>query len=121
MTLTNKTIPVVRIKIAAVQPARRPDDDRATIGYEDGLSAEEVWERGRKAWKMKPEKVLAAELALICHGGIVRAVGTVSGVSKQGDRLVIEGTVIPSHPLVGRADPLHNTSQNPITYGSVSV
>lgn len=121
MTITSKIIPVVRIKIAVAQPARRPEDDRDVIGYEDGLSEDLVWERGRKAWKMKADKVLAAELAIISHGGIVRAVGSVSGVSKQGDRLVIEGTVIPGHPLVGRADPLHNTSQNPVTYGSVSV
>lgn len=121
MAITSKNISVVRIKIAAVQPARRLEDDRDVIGYEDGLSELEVWERGRKAWKMKADKVLSSELALISHGGIVRAVGTVSGVSKQGDRLVIEGTVIPGHPLVGRPDPLHNTSQNPITYGSVSV
>ena len=121
MTTTNKIIPVVRIKIAAAQPSRRPEDDRDVIGYEDGLAEVEVWERGRKAWKMKADKVLSAELALISHGGVVRAVGTVSGISKQGDRLVIEGTVIPNHPLVGRPDPLHTTSQNPVTYGSVSV
>ena len=121
MTITSKVIPVVRIKIAAVQPARRAEDDREVVGYEAGLAESEVWERGRKAWKMKADKVLAAELALISHAGIVRAVGAVSGVSKQGDRLVIEGTVIPEHPLVGRADPLHNSSQNPVTYGSVSV
>ena len=70
---------------------------------------------------MKAEKVLAAELALISHAGVVRAVGTVSGVSKQGDRLVIEGSVIPNHPLVGRADPLQNKSQNPVAYGNVYV
>jgi len=120
MSTTNKIIPVVRIKIASAQPARRPEDDRDIIGYEDGLSVDEVWERGRKAWKMKAEKVLAAELALISHAGIVRAVGAVSGVSKQGDRLVIEGTVFQNHPLVGKPDPLHNTSQNPVTYGAVS-
>jgi len=121
MTITSKSIPAVRIKIAAAQPARRAEDDRATIGYSDDLSEAEVWERGRKAWKMKADKVLASELTLISHGGVVRAVGSISGVSKQGDRLVIEGTVIPGHPLVGRADPLHNTSQNPVTYGNVIV
>lgn len=121
MTTTQKSIPVVRIKIAAEGPARRDNDDRPLIGYRDGLSTEELWERGRQAWKLKAEKVLAAELLVIAHAGIIRAVGTIEGVTKVGDRLAITGTPFDRHPLIGQEDPLHNTSQNPITYGSITI
>lgn len=121
MTTTSKNIPVVRIKIAAEQAARRVEDDRKLIGYRDGLSTTELWDRGRKAWKLKADKVLASELLVISHGGVVRGVGTIEGVSKQGDRLVIEGTPIANHPLIGQPDPLHNTSQNPVTYGHINL
>jgi hypothetical protein len=114
-------IPVVRIKIASEQPARRDNDPRAKIGWREGLDQRTVWDRGREAWKLKADKVLSCELALIAHAGIIRAVGAIHGVSKLGDRLIIEGDVIEDHPLVGLPDPLHNTSQNPITYGTVHV
>lgn len=118
---TSKNINVVRIKIAAEQPARRENDPRTKIGWSEGLEQTDIWDRGREAWKLKADKVLACELALVAHAGIIRAVGTIHGVSKLDDRLIIEGTVITDHPLVGEADPLHNTSQNPITYGTVQV
>ena len=121
MIITSKSIPVVRIKIASEQPARRESDDRPLIGYSDGLSVDELWRRGREAWKLKAEKVLGCELLLIAHAGVIRMVGTIEGVRKHGDRLAIEGTPIPNHPLIGKADPLHNSSQNPITYGRVTL
>lgn len=117
----SKDIPVVRIKIASEQAARRENDPRSKIGWREGLDQRTVWDRGREAWKLKADKVLSCELALIAHAGIIRAVGTIHGVSKHGDRLIVEGAVIEDHPLVGRPDPLHNTSQNPITYGTVHV
>lgn len=119
---TSKSIPVVRIKIAAEQGVRRDSDSRELIGYRDGLSATELWNRGREAWKMRAEKVLACELLLISHGGIIRMVGTVEGIGKHdGGRLGIEGTPIPNHPLIGQPDPLHNTSQNPVAYGTITL
>lgn len=122
MTSTNKFIPVVRIKIAAEQTSRRNDDTRELIGYRDGLTTDEIWERGREAWKMRAEKALASELLLISHAGVIRMVGTVEGVKKhEGGRLGIEGTPIPSHPLIGQPDPLHNSSQNPVAYGLIQV
>jgi hypothetical protein len=117
----SKDIHVVRIKIAAEQPPRRDNDPRAKIGWREGLDQKDIWDRGREAWKLKADKVLNCELALVAHAGIIRAVGTIHGVSKLGDRLIIEGTVIEDHPLVGLSDPLHNTSQNPVTYGTVHV
>ncbi|MET1082845.1 MAG: hypothetical protein ABWY12_07305 [Burkholderiales bacterium] len=118
---STEVIPVVRIKIAAEQPARRENDTRLKIGWREGLDQKTVWDRGREAWKLKAEKVLSCEQALIAHAGIIRAVGKVEGVTKLGDRLIIEGAVIEDHPLVGKPDPLHNTSQNPVTYGTVKV
>jgi broad specificity phosphatase PhoE len=119
---TSKPIPVVRIKIAAEQGARRNSDTRDLIGYRDGLDARQLWNRGREAWKMRAEKVLGCELLLISHGGIIRMVGTVEGIRKhEGGRLGIEGTPIPDHPLIGQPDPLHNTSQNPVAYGTISL
>jgi len=118
---SSEEIHVVRIKIAAEQPARREDDPRLKIGWREGLDQKTVWDRGREAWKLKADKVLSCERALIAHGGIIRAVGTVEGVTKLGDRLIIEGEVIEDHPLVGQPDPLHNTSQNPVTYGIVQM
>jgi hypothetical protein len=119
---TSKSIPVVRIKIAAEQGARRNSDTRELIGYRDGLDPTELWNRGREAWKMRAEKVLACELLLISHAGVVCMVGTVEGIRKHdGGRLGIEGTAIPNHPLIGKPDPLHNSSQNPVAYGSVII
>jgi hypothetical protein len=119
---TSKPIPVVRIKIAAEQGARRNSDTRDLIGYREGLEARQLWNRGREAWKMRAEKVLGCELLLISHGGIIRMVGTVEGIRKhEGGRLGIEGTPIPDHPLIGQPDPLHNTSQNPVAYGTISL
>ncbi|GAA2051751.1 hypothetical protein [Leifsonia soli] len=121
-TTTSKTIPVVRIKIAAEQGVRRTSDTRELIGYRDGLDATELWNRGREAWKMRAEKVLACELLLISHAGVIRMVGTVEGIRKHdGGRLGVEGTPIPNHPLIGQPDPLNNTSQNPVAYGTVVI
>ena len=121
-TETTKSISVVRIKIAAEQAARREEDTREYVGYRDGLDYKELWDRGREAWKMRAENVLACELLVIAHGGVVRMVGTVEGIRKHvGGRLGIEGTPIPNHPLIGQPDPLHNTSQNPVAYGRVTL
>ena len=117
-----KSVPVVRIKIGAEQPAPRDTDDRDFIGFREGLSALELWNRGRAAWKMRAENVLGCELAVISHEGTVRMVGTVDGLRKHdGGRLGIEGTPIPDHPLIGQPDPLDNASQNPVAYGRVTV
>lgn len=71
---------------------------------------------------MKADNVLDCDLAPISHAAIVRMVGTVEGVSKrEGGRLCIEGSPIPDHPLIGQADPLDDSSQNPITYGQITV
>lgn len=122
MVSSGKHVPVIRIKIAAEQAARRVDDERELIGYRDGLSAHELWDRGREAWKMRAEKVLGCELLLISHAGIIQMVGTVEGIKKhEGGRIGIEGTPKPDHPLIGTPDPLHNSSQNPVAYGAVSL
>jgi hypothetical protein len=122
MSTVSKPIPVVRIKIAAEQAARRDSDARELIGYRDGLSTGELWNRGREAWKMRAEKVLGCELLLISHAGVVRMVGTVEGIRKHdGGRLGIEGNPLSNHPLIGAKDPLDNASQNPVAYGYVTL
>lgn len=116
-------VDVVRIKIAAEQPASETDP-REFIGYRDGLSTEDLWERGRAAWRLRAEKVLACDYLVIAHGGIIRMVGTIDGVHKfegRGDRLAITGTPLPDNRLIGTPDPLDNKSQNPISYGTIEM
>jgi hypothetical protein len=70
---------------------------------------------------MRAEKVLGCDLLLISHAGVIRMVGTVEGVRKhEGGRLGIEGKPLSDHPLIGTPDPLHNSSQNPVAYGTVA-
>lgn len=119
----HQQIPVVRIKIASEQPAGSLDP-RDFIGFREGLAVDEIWERGRAAWRLRAEKVLACDRLIIAHAGIVRMVGTIDGVHKfegRGDRLAISGKPMPNHPLIGKPDPMHNTSQNPIAYGTITM
>lgn len=111
---------VVRIKLG--DEKRAPEDDdmgRDLIGYRDGLTADEIWERGRGCWKLSPERALEADLLVLTHSGRVLLVGSVRGITKASDgRHIIEGRPIPDHPLVGEADPWENKSLNPVAYGS---
>lgn len=121
--MSQQQIPVVRIKIASEQPATA-SDPREFIGYRDGLTTDELWERGAAAWRLRAEKVLACDRLIIAHAGIVRMVGTIEGVRKfegRGDRLAIMGNPLPDHPLIGKPDPMHNSSQNPIAYGAITM
>ena len=85
----------------------------------EGASANELWQRGRGVWRMQPDRVIASQLLLIAHAGIVRLVGTIDGVTIHGDRLAITGSPMGDHPLIGQPDPLDNSSQNPVAYGSL--
>lgn len=116
-------VDVVRIKIAKEQPAAA-EDSRDFIGYREGLRTEELWKRGREAWRLRAEKVLACDYLVIAHQGVVRLVGTIEGVRKiegRGERLGIIGKPDPTHPLIGQPDPLDNSSQNPISYGRIEI
>lgn len=109
---------LVRVKLSPETDAPPPDPlGRAMIGYRDGLSTGELWERGRGVWKFKAAKAVSADWLLIVFDDIVRLVGTVDGLAIHGDRLAITGTPRPDLcPPIGRRDPLFNRSSNPIAY-----
>ncbi len=114
------SLKVVRIKLGDDRPAPQPDPlGRARIGYTPGLSAAELWDRGRGAWKAKLPSLAESELVVFASGGVVVLVGSITGVEFVGDRVAINGRPDAAHPLIGSADPLHNDSRNPIAYGSL--
>lgn len=111
---------VVRIRLGVDQPAPQPDPlGRDRIGYRDGLTTAEVWERGRGVWKAKLPRVADAELLVLVAGGTVVGVGSIDGVRFTGDRVAITGIPDARHPLLGRPDPVPNQSRNPVAYGTV--
>ena len=108
----------VRVRLGPDIPAVANDAlGRERVGYRQGLSTHEVWLRGRGVWRMQPDRVLTSQLLIIANTAIVRMVGTIDGVTIHGDRVAIIGRPLPLHPLIGRPDPLDNTSQNPVAYG----
>lgn len=113
---------VVRVRLGADHPAVVNDAlGRERVGFRDGASANELWQRGRGVWRMQPDRVIASQLLLIAHAGIIRLIGTIDGVTIHGDRLAIIGSPLPDHPLIGLIDPLDNASQNPVAYGSLEA
>ena len=94
---------------------------RSRVGYSQDLTPAELWERGRGAWKAKARNIVACDVLLITHGGIVEMAGTIEGLTKHADgRLAVIGTPLPDHPLIGTRDPLDNGSANPVTYGTIN-
>lgn len=113
---------VVRVRLGADHPAVVNDAlGRERVGFRQGASANELWQRGRGVWRMQPDRVIASQLLLIAHAGIIRLIGTIDGVTIHGDRLAIIGSPLPDHPLIGQPDPLDNASQNPVAYGSLEA
>jgi hypothetical protein len=111
----------VRVRLGPDIPAVANDAlGRERVGFRDRLSTHEVWLRGRGVWRMQPDRVLTSQLLIIANSGIVRMVGTIDGVTIHGDRVAILGRPLPRHPLIGKPDPLDNTSQNPVAYGDLS-
>lgn len=115
-----REVAAVRIRLGADRPAPQPDPlGRQRVGYADGASGYELWERGRGVWKAKLPNVSAADLALLVHEDRVVGVGSVDGVTFHDDRIAISGIPLLRHPLIGQPDPLPNKSRNPIAYGTV--
>jgi hypothetical protein len=113
---------VVRVRLGADHPAVVNDAlGRERVGFREGASANELWQRGRGVWRMQPDRVIASQLLLITHAGLVRLVGTIDGVTIHGDRLAVIGSPMGDHPLIGQSDPLDNASQNPVAYGSLDA
>jgi hypothetical protein len=110
----------VRVRLGPDIPAVANDAlGRERVGFRQRLSSHEVWLRGRGVWRMQPDRVLTSQLLIIANSGIVRMVGTIDGVTIHGDRVAILGRPLPHHPLIGKPDPLDNTSQNPVAYGDL--
>ena len=118
----HEEVNVVRVRLGADHPAVVNDAlGRERVGFREGASANELWQRGRGVWRMQPDRVIASQLLLITHAGIVRMVGTIDGVTIHGDRLAVIGSPMGDHPLIGQSDPLDNASQNPVAYGSLDA
>ncbi len=110
----------VRVRLGPDIPAVSGDAlGRERVGYRDGLTAPEVWLRGRGVWKMQAARVIDSQLLLIANSGLVRMVGTIDGITLHGERIAIQGRPLPDHPLIGCPDPLENGSQNPVAYGDL--
>lgn len=117
-----QSINVVRVRLGLDHPAVVNDAlGRERVGFREGASPNELWQRGRGVWRMQPDRVIASQLLLIAHGGFIRLVGTIDGVTIHGDRLAIIGSPLTDHPLIGQPDPLDNASQNPVAYGSLDA
>lgn len=113
---------IVRIKLGDERPAPQPDPlGRARLGYVDGLTTGELWDRGRGVWKARLATVAEADLAVLVARGTVQLVGAIDGVTFHGDRVAIEGRALRQHPLIGTPDPIPNQSRNPIAYGTVAT
>jgi hypothetical protein len=121
--MTNqREVNVVRIKLGPDRAAPQPDAlGRSRIGYAPGLDASELWERGRGVWRARLEKVADAQLLLIASAGTVVLAGSVTGVTFHDGRVAIVGDPDPTHPLIGRPDPLDNSSANPVAYGTIET
>jgi hypothetical protein len=118
---TTETTRAVRVRLGPDIPAVVNDAlGRERVGFRERLSTHEVWLRGRGVWRMQPDRVLTSQLLIIANAGMVRMVGTIDGVTIHGDRVAILGRPLPHHPLIGKPDPLDNSSQNPVAYGDLS-
>lgn len=119
---TESTTNVMRVKIVGDQPADPADAiGRAHVGYKEGLSTAEIWERGRGVWRAKLANVAEATHLLIAHRGVIVGIGTIDGLRFFRPRVAIEGTPFERHPLLGQPDPLDNSSQNPVTFGKIQI
>ena len=117
-----REVSIVRVKLGPERAAPQPDPlGRDVVGFTEGLTMSELWDRGRGVWKAKLATVAEAELLVVVADGQVQLVGTVDGVAFHGDRVAIAGRPLPNHPLVGEPDPIPNRSQNPIAYGSITT
>lgn len=115
-----QTVRMVRIRLGDEKVAPQPDPlGRPRVGYAPGLSPADLWERARGVWKAKLTTLANTALAVVVYDDTVVGVATVDAVRPIEDRVAIEGRPVVGHPLIGQRDPLHNTSRNPIAYGSV--
>lgn len=90
---------------------------RSRIGFRPGMTELEAWEAGRGVWKLKAANVLAQEeIQIISLDGIVRAVATITGIKKCGDRQAVEGDLLIGDPRVGKLTTTPHRSRNSVEY-----
>ncbi len=111
----------IRLKLGNYETVRGDPLKRAYTGYFPRMTEAEAWEAGRGVWRMSAGKVSRQKFALIVGEGLVRAVGQITGFAVHGDRIALEGHVLPGgHPVrdayLGRPDPVGTGSQNPVGY-----
>lgn len=114
----------IRLKLGNYEPVQGDPLGRVAVGYFPRMTEEEAWAAGRGLWKMSTEKAGRQRFAVIVGEGLVRAVGEITGVTVHGDRVALDGDVLPAgHPVrdawIGRDDPVVNGSQNPIGYAEL--
>lgn len=111
----------VRLKLGNYETRKDDPLGRAYIGYFPRMTEQEAWEAGRGVWRMSADKAARQKFALIVGEGLVRAVGQVTGLAVHGDRVELQGQLLPEgHPVrdayIGGPDPVENGSQNPVGY-----
>ncbi|MEU9105279.1 hypothetical protein AB0D54_13050 [Streptomyces xanthophaeus] len=86
----------------------RPHDGlgRTSIGWEEGQSAQHIYDNGRGIWPLDPEKVEACDYALFCAAGKVRLIikitGLTSGLRRTADGprgRAVEGVIVTDGPV----------------------
>jgi hypothetical protein len=111
----------VRLKLGNYETRKDDPLGRAYIGYFPRMTEQEAWEAGRGVWRMSADKAARQKFALIVGEGQVRAVGQMTGLAVHGDRIELQGQILPEgHPVrdayIGGPDPVENGSQNPVGY-----
>jgi hypothetical protein len=114
----------VRLRLGKYEPVQADPLGRAFTGYFPRMTEQEAWEAGRGLWRMNTDKVSRERFALVVGEGRVRAVAQVTGIAVHGDRVELQGHVLPDgHPVreayLNRLDPVENSSQNPVGYSEL--
>lgn len=90
---------------------------RTLMGWRDGLSAQDCWDRTRGVWKLQESRALEQDIAVVVDPDwVVRAVALITGITKHGDKRAMTGTLIPDHELLGTDFPWPNNSRNSVSY-----
>jgi hypothetical protein len=109
----------LQIKLAKEreQPVGEDPMGRSHVGYRPGLTQTEIWKRGRGTWKLKCDRVLEQDEAeVIDPDETVVAIAKITGVSKYGDRLAVDGELLVNDPRVGSKTKHPHPSRNPVAF-----
>lgn len=111
----------IRLKLGNYETVQGDPLGRGHIGYFPRMTEAEAWEAGRGVWRMSADRASRNKFALIVGEGVVRAAGQITGFSVHGDRIALQGHLLPEgHPVreayLGHPDPVDTGSQNPVGY-----